>query len=118
MIDALKGIPTISLSLDNPNRLNNEDEKPLSIEMIFPDGKKGFQENAGVTHYGGYFTNFSKKSFRIYAETGEIKNFNYKFFEDSEIENWHLHLHLIPQPSDSQNVKILFPDHFTLKIPH
>ena len=46
MIDALKGIPTISLSLDNPNRLNNEDEKPLSIEMIFPDGKKGFQENA------------------------------------------------------------------------
>ena len=72
MIDALKGIPTISLSLDNPNRLNNEDEKPLSIEMIFPDGKKGFQENAGVTHYGGYFTNFSKKSFRIYFR-GELE---------------------------------------------
>ena len=75
MIDALKGLPTISLSLAEPNRLNTEEEKLLSIEMIFPDGKKGFQENAGVTHFGGYFTNFSKKSFRIYfrGEYGATK---------------------------------------------
>lgn len=88
MIDALKGIPTISLSLDNPNRLNNEDEKPLSIEMIFPDGKKGFQENAGVTHYGGYFTNFSKKSFRIYfrGEFGTTK-LRYPIFDGFDYDS-------------------------------
>ena len=40
MIDALKGLPTISLSLAEPNRLNTEEEKLLSIEMIFADGKK------------------------------------------------------------------------------
>ena len=75
MIDALKGLPTISLSLAEPNRHNTEEEKLLSIEMIFPAGKKGFQDNAGVTHFGGYFTNFSKKSFRIYfrGEYGATK---------------------------------------------
>ena len=88
MIDALKGIPSISLSLESPSRLNTEDERALSIEMIFPDGKKGFQENAGVTHYGGYFTNFSKKSFRIYfrGEYGTTK-LRFPIFDGFEYEN-------------------------------
>ena len=88
MIDALKGIPSISLSLESPSRLNTDDEKALSIEMIFPDGKKGFQENAGVTHYGGYFTNFSKKSFRIYfrGEYGTTK-LRFPIFDGFEYEN-------------------------------
>ena len=88
MMDALKGIPSISLSLESPSRLNTEDERALSIEMIFPDGKKGFQENAGVTHYGGYFTNFSKKSFRIYfrGEYGTTK-LRFPIFDGFEYEN-------------------------------
>ncbi|MEC7862882.1 MAG: chitobiase/beta-hexosaminidase C-terminal domain-containing protein, partial [Verrucomicrobiota bacterium] len=66
MVDSLKAIPSISLSIESPNTLNTENERPLSIEMIFPDGTEGFQENAGVTLFGGYYTNFSKKNFRIY----------------------------------------------------
>ncbi|MCP4847047.1 MAG: hypothetical protein GY899_03760 [Verrucomicrobiaceae bacterium] len=66
MIDSLKSIPSFSLVVANPSTLNTEEERALSVEMIFPDGTSGFQEDAGVTHYGGYFTNFSKKSFRLY----------------------------------------------------
>ena len=82
MADRVREIENIEILL------NTEDEKPLSIEMIFPDGKKGFQENAGVTHYGGYFTNFSKKSFRIYfrGEYGTTK-LRFPIFDGFEYEN-------------------------------
>ena len=82
MIDSLKSIPSISLVVENPNTLNTSQERQLSVEMIFPDGTAGFQENAGVTHYGGYFTNFSKKSFRLYFR-GEFgaKKLRYPVFE-------------------------------------
>jgi len=85
MVDSLKAIPSISLSIESPNTLNTEKERPMSIEMIFPDGTKGFQENAGVTHFGGYFTNFSKKNFRIYfrAEYGTTK-LRYPIYEGIE----------------------------------
>ncbi|NCG27890.1 MAG: hypothetical protein GWP42_10165 [Verrucomicrobiales bacterium] len=85
MLDSLKAIPSISLSFESPNTLNTEKERPLSIEMIFPDGTKGFQENAGVTHFGGYYTNFSKKNFRIYfrSEYGATK-LRYPIYEGVE----------------------------------
>lgn len=71
MVDALKAVPTISIVTDNPGPFQNEggsnirSESPTSVEMIFPDGRAGFQENAGLKHFGGYYTNFRKKSFRI-----------------------------------------------------
>ena len=82
MIDSLKSIPSISLVVENPNTLNTTEERKLSVEMIFPDGSSGFQEDAGVTHFGGYFTNFSKKSFRLYFR-GEYgaKKLRYPVFE-------------------------------------
>ena len=82
MIDSLKSIPSFSLVVENPTTLNTEDERELSVEMIFPDGSTGFQEDAGVTHFGGYFTNFSKKSFRI-SFRGEYgaKKLRYPVFE-------------------------------------
>ena len=78
----LKSIPSISLVVENPGTLNTDDERKLSVEMIFPDGTAGFQEDAGVTHFGGYFTNFSKKSFRLYfrSEYG-AKKLRYPVFE-------------------------------------
>ena len=71
MVDSLKAVPTVSIVTDNPGPFQNEgggnirSESPTSVEMIFPDGRPGFQENAGLKHFGGYYTNFPKKSFRI-----------------------------------------------------
>lgn len=45
---------------------NDYIEHKSSIEMIYPDGTPGFQEDAGLTNFGGGFTNFTKKSFRLY----------------------------------------------------
>ena len=66
MIDSLKSVPTISIVTDDPSPFTNESsgnirsESPASVEMIFPDGRTGFQENAGLKHFGGYYTNFPK----------------------------------------------------------
>ena len=71
MIDSLKSVPTISIVTDNPSPFTNESsgnirsESPASVEMIFSDGRRGFQEDGGLKHFGGYYTNFRKKSFRI-----------------------------------------------------
>lgn len=72
MIDSLKAVPTISLVTHNPTNWLNETHSALvdpyvaaSIEMIFPDGTKGFQENAGMKHFGGSSVNFHKKSVRL-----------------------------------------------------
>ena len=71
MVSSLKAVPTVSIVTDNPGPFQNEggsnirSESPTSVEMIFPDGRVGFQENAGLKHFGGYYTNFPKKSFRI-----------------------------------------------------
>jgi len=40
-------------------------ERPASIEMIYPDGSKGFQANCGVRIYGGVGRREKKKSFRL-----------------------------------------------------
>ena len=68
MVDSLKAVPTISLVTPNAAFLNEggsniREEYQTSIEMIFPDGTPGFQENGGLSNYGGRYTNFRKKSF-------------------------------------------------------
>jgi len=70
MAASLEAVPTISLVTSNTAFLNEggrniREEHPASIEMIFPDGTPGFQENAGLSNYGGRYTNFRKKSFRV-----------------------------------------------------
>lgn len=68
---ALLAIPTISLVMDrddlfsrsedaelggiyaNPWSEGVEWERPASVELIYPDGKEGFQINCGVRIYGG-----------------------------------------------------------------
>ena len=70
MIASLKAVPTISLVTQNTgflneSRTNIREEYQSSIEMIFPDGTTGFQENGGLSNYGGRYTNFRKKSFRV-----------------------------------------------------
>jgi hypothetical protein len=64
---ALKSIPTISLILEprdlfdsgtgiysNPKESGPDWERPASLEVIFPDGRKGFQVNCGLRIQGGW----------------------------------------------------------------
>lgn len=90
MRDALLEIPTISLitqeeiPLDEPT-VNNPREIPLSIEMIMPDGSRGFQANAGVERFGGPFTFFdgNKKNLRIsFKEIYGPRRLRYNLFDD------------------------------------
>ncbi len=64
MRGALTDLPTMSLvSTASINTLN---EVRASLELILPDGSAGFQEDCGIKHFGGEFTNFAKKNFRLY----------------------------------------------------
>ena len=64
MRDSLLDVP--SLSIVTPSSINGTSEVEVSFELIHPDGSPGFQENCGVKNFGGAFTNFDKKSFRMY----------------------------------------------------
>ena len=44
-------------------------EVKTSIEWLRPDGERGFQEDCGARLFGGEFTSFAKKSFRLYFKT-------------------------------------------------
>jgi hypothetical protein len=72
--------------LDDSN--NDYIEHKSSIEMIFPDGTRGFQEDAGLTNFGGGFTNFDKKNFRLYfrKEYGAGK-LRYPIFDGFDYKN-------------------------------
>ncbi|MEE8578014.1 MAG: CotH kinase family protein, partial [candidate division Zixibacteria bacterium] len=70
----------------------DEWERPASIELIYPDGRDGFQINAGVHLHGGASRNHSstlKHSFRlvfrgIYGPT----KLNFPLFPDSDVEEF------------------------------
>jgi hypothetical protein len=66
MKDALLSLPTLSLAIHDTRIINNTSEQPSSVEFIPTDGSTGFQVDAGVTNFGGYFTDFAKKNFRLY----------------------------------------------------
>lgn len=61
--EALLAVPTVSLV--TPYSIS-EQEREASIKMIFPDGRPGFQADAGIEHFGGHsLHNYPKKSMRI-----------------------------------------------------
>jgi hypothetical protein len=94
MTDSLKAVPTISLVTENTRFLNQgasniRDEHQASVEMIFPDGTPGFQEDGGLSNYGGRYTNFPKKSFRVAfrLEFGATK-LKFPIFDGFEYEHF------------------------------
>ena len=74
----LKAIPTLSIvtSIDDmfgpggiySNTMVDGLEVPASVELINPDGTKGFQVNAGIRIYGGWgrHVEYGKHSFRLF----------------------------------------------------
>ena len=80
---ALTDLPSISLVSERT--INGSTEVPASIEWIPPDGSATFQENLCAKHFGGAFTNFAKKNFRLYfrSEHGATK-LRFPLFEGHE----------------------------------
>jgi hypothetical protein len=84
MKDALLSIPAISLATNiddlfgsNGIYTNSEDtggawERPVSAELLFPDGREGFQIDCGIRIQGGWFRQdfgTKKHSFRLLFKT-------------------------------------------------
>src|SRR6185436_12900757 len=93
-------VPTLSLVTDlenlfgvfglylQPENHGREYEHPVSAELIFPDGRKGFQIDAGLRIQGGFFRQPSvtpKHSFRlIFREAYGAKKLRFPLFGNSE----------------------------------
>lgn len=61
---SLTRIPTICLSV--PVLPDDYQERPASIEVFLPDGSPPLQVNAGLARFGGAYTEFAKKSYRVH----------------------------------------------------
>lgn len=83
IVNALSDLP--SMVITTGATINGNNEVAASLEYILPDGTPGFQETCGVKNFGGAFTNFPKKSFRLYfrGQYGATK-LSYPLFEDFE----------------------------------
>ena len=65
--DALKDVPSISITTPNPAAFNNDTEIESAFEWIHnTDPLQHSHANCGVQYFGGAFTSFAKKSFRLY----------------------------------------------------
>ncbi|MDF7798572.1 lamin tail domain-containing protein [Pontiellaceae bacterium B1224] len=99
--DALKAIPTISITTDHENLFDPSKgiyvnaavrwEVPASIELINPDASEGFEIYAGLRIRGGYsrHDNYPKHAFRLFFRdeygTGKLR---YPMFEDEGVDEF------------------------------
>lgn len=104
MDDALLAIPSFSLVTDmenlfdpakgiyvNARRYGIAWERPVSVELLNPDGSEGFQIDAGLRIRGGYSRNNNnpKHAFRLFfrAEYGRPK-LKFPLFEDEGVDEF------------------------------
>ncbi|MBC8469759.1 MAG: lamin tail domain-containing protein, partial [Planctomycetes bacterium] len=102
--DALLAIPTISLVTALHNLFDSSEgiyvnagregrlwERPASVELLNPDGSKGFQINAGLRIRGGFSRSNSnpKHAFRLFfrAEYGQAK-LRFPLFGDEGVDEF------------------------------
>ena len=64
MKDSLLSLPSISLVTPFP--INSQREIKTSVEMLYPDGAKGFHVDAGIKVVGGTSVRYPKTSFRLF----------------------------------------------------
>ncbi|MEO0469991.1 MAG: chitobiase/beta-hexosaminidase C-terminal domain-containing protein, partial [Bacteroidota bacterium] len=89
LMEGLVQIPSVSLVLD-PADLSNvytstdrNLEVPVSMEVMYPDGKTGFQENAGMKRVGGSSYNSIKRNWRlVFRNVYGASKLNYPIFGD------------------------------------
>ena len=101
IVPALLAIPTISMVgrtsdifalYSNSNSSGDAWERPVSVEMLHPDGSDGFGENCGVRIQGGASRNPSKSpkhSFRLSfrGDYGPTR-LRYRLFPDVDTDNF------------------------------
>lgn len=104
MDDALLSIPSLSIVTDlnnlfstttgiymNPQQDGIAWERPISLELINPDGSEGFQVNAGLRIRGGVTraTDNPKHSFRLFfrSDYGDAK-LKYALFGDEGVDEF------------------------------
>lgn len=102
--DALLALPSLSLVTDpdhlfstrdgiyqRPQQSGPEWERPVSAELIHPDGTKGFQINAGIRIQGGHTripSRNPKHSFRLlFKKAYGAGKLNYDFFAEESAVN-------------------------------
>jgi len=61
--DGLLDLPTIAITI--PTVPDDYREHEASVEVLWPDGTDPIQANCGVVRYGGAWTTFAKKSYRL-----------------------------------------------------
>ena len=59
----LTDLPTLSIAV--PELPDDYVKCAASVEVLWPDGTEGVQENCGMVRYGGAWTTFSKKNYRL-----------------------------------------------------
>lgn len=100
----LQSLPSMSIVVDvdhmfgpqgiysNPTIRSDTMERPASLELIYPDGREGFQENAGIRIQGGAFRRFDlslKKSFRlVFREEYGAPKLNYPLFGPDAVDEF------------------------------
>jgi len=96
--DAFRSLPSFSIAMDladlfdsqtgiyaNANRQGRLWERPCSVELLYPDGKKGFQINCGIRIRGGFSRSGGnpKHAFRLFFRqaygSGKLR---YPLFDD------------------------------------
>jgi hypothetical protein len=104
MIEAMKAIPSISITTDLANLFDPANgiyvnawddgrqwERPCSMEMINPDKTEGFQVNAGLRVRGGFSRSDQnpKHAFRLFfrSQYGD-SNLNYPLFGDEGVASF------------------------------
>lgn len=67
MTNALRALPSLSLATVSTT-IEWQPELPTSVEWIWPDGREGFQADAGIARFGNYWAkgNYAKRMFRLY----------------------------------------------------
>ncbi len=63
LLQGLLELPTISIAV--PDLPDNYREREASVEVLWPDGSPAVQANCGMVRYGGAWTTFSKKNYRL-----------------------------------------------------
>jgi CotH kinase protein/Chitobiase/beta-hexosaminidase C-terminal domain/Lamin Tail Domain len=100
----LQSLPSMSIVTDidsmfgpqgiysNPTNRGANWERPVSLELIYPDGREGFQENAGIRIQGGAFRRFDltlKKSFRlVFREEYGAPKLSYPLFGPDAVDEF------------------------------
>ncbi|MDA7633488.1 lamin tail domain-containing protein, partial [bacterium] len=63
LMQGLTDLPTISVNI--PELPDDWDEREASVEVFLPHSQESIQANAGVKRFGGAWTNFDKKNYRL-----------------------------------------------------